>query len=252
MEDRKLTLVYGINPIWEALSAQKRRCHKILLKEGKPNPRIQSILKLAKSVGVKVETVPKPQFQKNYGAYAHQNIIGYFSPIDLLELDDLVRQAFHTTAHPTLVILDEIQDPQNLGAIIRSAEVLGIQGLIVPERRSAPLNDTVAKCSAGAIERLPLSSVQNLANTLDTLKKEGFWIVGVEPQAKTACYEFQFDLPVAVIIGGEEKGIRPLLRKKCDFTLAIPMQGKLNSLNATAASTVIFYEILRQKQGRDK
>jgi len=252
MEDQKSTIVYGINPILEAMDAGKRRCYKIHIKEGKLNARIQSILKLAAAAGVKVETLPKQLFQQKYGAYAHQSIIGHFSSIAAMEINDLVRRAFAETAHPALVLADEIQDPQNLGAMIRSAEVLGIQGLILPERRSAPLNEAVAKCSAGAVERLPLASVPNLANAVEFLKQAGFWIVGVEAGGKTPCHEFQFDLPVALIIGGEEKGIRPLLRKKCDFTLSIPMEGKLNSLNAAAASAVVFYEILRQKKERKK
>lgn len=248
MEDKKPSILYGINPILEALKAGKRQCHKIVVKDKNGNSRIQSVSTLARSLLVKVETLPQKEFQQKYGAYAHQSIIGYFSPKKPLELKELIDQALKAEAKPTLVVLDEIQDPQNLGAIIRAAQTLGIQGVIIPERRSASLTETVAKCSAGAIERLPIASVNNLAQTLERLKKAGFWIVGVDSDGKTPCYEFQFDMPVALVIGGEGKGIRPLLLKNCDFTINIPMMGTLDSLNAATASAVVFYEILRQKK----
>lgn len=248
MENKKPSILYGINPILEALKASKRQCYKIVVKEGSSNPRVQTVLKLARSLQVMVEELPHKEFQKKFSAYAHQSIIGHFSPKEPLNIKDLIRLSFKTTSTPTLVLLDEIQDPQNLGAIIRSAETLGIQGVILPQRRSAPITETVAKCSAGAVEILPLACVTNLVQTLDLLKSEGFWAVGVDSSGEKPCYEFQFDFPAALVMGGEENGIRPLLRKKCDFTVRIPMEGRLNSLNAASASAVIFYEIFRQKK----
>jgi 23S rRNA (guanosine2251-2'-O)-methyltransferase len=247
MEDNKQSILYGINPIQEALKASKRMCYKIVTKEGTANPRVQTLLALAKTLNVKIERLHPKEFEKKYGAYAHQSIIGYFSPKEPLKINDLIQLAFKATSTPTLVLLDGIQDPQNLGAIIRSAEVFGVQGVILPERRSASITETVAKCSAGAIEIIPVASVNNLVQTLEVLKSEGFWAVGVDSTGEKPCDELQFDFPTALVIGGEEKGIRPLLRKQCDFTVHIPMQGKLDSLNAAAASAVIFYEISRQK-----
>lgn len=249
MKDTKPSILYGINPVMEALNAQKRHCLKIVVKDKISNSRIRSVSELARSLRIKVETLSVKEFQQKYGDYAHQSIIGYFSSMKPLELNDLIRQAVQATPIPTLVLLDGIQDPQNLGAIIRAAETLGVQGIIIPQRRSASLTETVAKCSAGAIENMPIACVNNLVQTLELLKKAGFWTVGVTADGKTPCHEFQFDMPTALIIGGEEKGIRPLLRKKCDFTVHIPMRGKLDSLNAAAASAVVFYEILRQKNG---
>jgi len=247
MEDKKPSILYGINPIQEALKASKRQCHKIVVKAGAANPRVQTLLTLAKSRKARVEEIHPREFQKKYGAYAHQSIIGYFSPKEPLKINDLIQLAFRTSSTPTLVLLDGIQDPQNLGAIIRSVEVFGVQGVILPERRSASITETVAKCSAGAIEIIPVACVNNLVQTLEILKGEGFWAVGVDAAGEKPCYELQFDFPTALVIGGEEKGIRPLLRKQCDFTVRIPMQGTLNSLNAASASAVIFYEIFRQK-----
>ncbi len=248
MEDSKPSILYGINPVLEALKARTRQCHEIVVKDNHSNSRIQSVLALARSLQVKVATLPNKEFQQQYGNYAHQSIIGYFSPRKPLDLNDLIDQALKAGPTPTLVLLDGIQDPQNLGAIIRAAQTLGIQGVILPERRSAQLTETVAKCSAGAIERLPIASVNNLVPSLERLKKAGFWIVGVDSGGKTPCWDFQFDMPVALVIGGEEKGIRPLVRKNCDFTVNIPMTGTLDSLNAATASAVVFYEILRQKK----
>lgn len=243
--------IYGIHPVREALKASKRKCYKIVVAEGKTNPRIRSVLDLARTQKVKVEVLPRLVFQKKYRDCLHQGVVGYFSVKPVLELEELIQQAFEATSRPTLVILDGIQDPHNLGAIIRSAETLGIQGLILPTRRTAALNETVAKCSAGAIENLPVAWVPNLTKAIPALKKADFWIVGVDVQGQTPCNEFKFDLPVTLVIGGEEKGIRPLLKKNCDFTLSIPMEGKTGSLNAAAASSVIFYEILRQKRERE-
>ncbi|MBT5029422.1 MAG: 23S rRNA (guanosine(2251)-2'-O)-methyltransferase RlmB, partial [Nitrospina sp.] len=161
--------------------------------------------------------------------------------------EELIEIAFQKTSLPTLVILDGIQDPQNLGAIIRSAETLGIQGLILPKHGSPDLNETVAKCSSGALEHLPITWVTNLNHCIEKLKESGFWVAGVVPDGEMPCYQYKFNAPSALVIGGEEKGIRPLLKKSCDVTLAIPMNGKLQSLNAASASTVIFYENLRQK-----
>jgi len=249
MADTKPSILYGINPVLEALKANQRHCHKIVVKDKNSNSRVQSVSALAQSHQVKIETLSQKEFQKQYGHYAHQSIIGYFSPRQPLELNELIQQALKAESNPTLVLLDGIQDPQNLGAIIRAAQTLGVQGVILPERRSAQLTETVAKCSAGAVERLSIACVNNLVQSLERLKQAGFWIVGVDSGGKTPCYEFQFDMPVALIIGGEEKGIRPLLRKNCDFTINIPMVGTLDSLNVATASAVVFYEILRQKNG---
>ncbi|VAX31577.1 23S rRNA (guanosine(2251)-2'-O)-methyltransferase [hydrothermal vent metagenome] len=252
MEESKPSVLYGINPVLEAIKVGKRRCHKIVVKEKHSNARIESVLELARSRHVKIATLSQKEFQHQYGNYAHQNIIGYFSPRKVLELNDLIGQALEAEPTPALVLLDGVQDPQNLGAIIRAAQTLGIQGVVLPARRSAQLSETVAKCSAGAVERLSIASVNNLVDALERLKKAGFWIVGVDACGETMLSEFKFDMPVALVMGGEEKGIRPLLRKNCDFTVNIPMVGTLDSLNVATASAVVFYEILRQKKNGEK
>lgn len=247
MEDKKPQLIFGINPLLEALKASKRKCYKIIIESGKSGTKINSIINLSRSMKIKVENLTKPVLNKKFPGLNHQGVVGYFTPKATLQLQELVHQSFKNNAYPTLVILDGVQDPQNLGAIIRSAETLGIQGLILPRHRSALLNETVAKCSAGAIENLPIAIVTNLVQTIEELKKAKFWIVGVDKRGEKPCYEFKFDVPVALVIGGEEKGARPLVKKSCDFNISIPMVGSLDSLNVASASAILFYEILKQK-----
>ena len=252
MSEPKPDFLYGINPVLEALKASERRCYRVIVEEGKTNPRLKSLVELCHVHRIKVESVSKTEFQKRYRSYSHQGVIGYFSVKETLELEKLIAQAFLETPHPVLVLLDGIQDPQNLGAIIRSAEALGIQGVVLPKHRVAALNETVAKCSSGAIEQLPVSWVTNLAQAIDELKGADFWVVGVDPQGETPCNEFKFEMPIALLLGSEGKGIRPLLKKACDFTVSIPMTGSMSSLNASAAGAVTFYEILRQRRERNK
>ena len=239
--------IFGLNPVIEALKAQKRRCYKLVLEKGKSHARVKLLIELAYANKVPIETLPKTTFHKKYRNYNHQGVIGIFSIIKTLELEELIKQAFKKSSSPTLAALDSIQDPHNLGSIIRSAETLGVHGIILAKNRSSTINETVAKCSSGAIEHLPISCVTNLTRGVEQLKEAGFWIAGIAPDGDIPCYRYKFDSPIVLIIGGEEKGIRPLLKKSCDVILKIPMEGSLESLNASAAATVIFYEALRQK-----
>lgn len=251
MKHTEQSLIVGINPVREAIKASKRRCYRLIVEQGKSPARIQAVIDLAKENRIPIEPLPKSAFQNKFKNQVHQGIAGYFSVVSTFELEGLIENAFKKNSLPTLAILDGIQDPQNLGAIIRSAETLGIQGIILPKHGTASLNETVAKCSSGAIEHLPIAWVTNLARSVEQLKEAGFWVAGVVPDGEIPCYQYKFDTPVALVIGGEEKGIRPLLKKSCDVTLSIPMKGQLESLNAASASAVVFYENLRQKKMRN-
>ena len=239
--------VFGLNPVIEALKARKRRCYKLVLEQGKSKARLKALIELAHENRVPIETIPKTVFQKKYRDQNHQGVIGIFAVIKTIELEELIQRAFNKSDLPILAAIDSIQDPQNLGAIFRSAETLGIHGIILPKNRTSAINETVAKCSSGAIEHLPISWVTNLIREIEHLKEAGFWIAGIAPDGSIPCYQYKFDVPMVLIIGGEQKGIRPLLKKSCDVTLKIPMEGSLGSLNASAAAAVIFYEALRQK-----
>ena len=247
MRDGQTDILYGINPITEALKVSKRKCFRVVLESGKINPRLKALMTLVQSKNILIEFLPKEDFKKRYRSYIHQGVIGYFSIKETVELHELISGALEKSANPILVILDEIQDPHNLGAIIRSAVAMDVQGMVLSKHHTAPLNETVAKCSSGAIEKLPITWVTNLSNTMKVLKKSGFWIVGINPEGTTSCCDFKFDMPVAILIGSEGKGVRPLLKKNCDFTLSIPMANSMNSLNASTAGAVVFYEALRQK-----
>ena len=173
-------------------------------------------------------------------------MVGYFDRRPAQDLDGLLQLA---GGHPSpiLVLLDEIQDPHNLGAVLRSAEVLGLQGAVVPNRRSAPLNATVAKCASGALETLPIAQVTNLVRAVEELKENGYWVVGLDMDGEADCGELDYNFPLALVLGGEEKGIRSLLRKSCDTLVRIPMQGQVESLNASAAASIVFYEAVKNR-----
>ena len=241
-------IVYGINPINQAIEVKGNTCYKLILPRGKLNPRLQDVVSKAQKVNIQIEKLPKAIFQKKYlHLPQNQGVVGYFSSRKTHNLEDLITDAFLKSSRPVLAILDSIQDPQNLGAIVRSAEALGLQGIIIPKHRASPLNATVAKSSSGAVEKIPIAQVNNLATSLETLKSVGFWTVGVTPDGEKSCYQFQFDMPTALIVGGERKGIRPILRKKCDHTIRIPMKGETGSLNVSVASAILFYEVMRPK-----
>ena len=173
MKPTEQSLIVGINPVREALLASKRCCYRLIVEQGKAPPRVQAVIELAEKNQIPIEPLPKSAFQSKFKNQVHQGIAGYFSNVKSLELEELIETAFQQSSLPTLVILDGIQDPQNLGAIIRSAETLGIQGMILPKHGTASLNETVAKCSSGAIEHLPIAWVINLARSMEKLKEAG-------------------------------------------------------------------------------
>lgn len=247
MREAEQQCIYGIHAVREALENGQRRCYKIVLEKNKKQERLSALLDLARGMQITVESLHTAAFRKKFGTEAHQGICGYFSPIVTLNLSELMDRSFALTAQPVLVLADEIQDPQNMGALIRSAHVLGMQGLIIPERRSAPINETVAKCSSGAVESLPIATVTNLNRAIEDLKESKFWIVGVDMDGERPCYDFEFNMPIALVIGGEGKGVRPLIKKACDFTVSIPMDSNLGSLNAATAASIVFYEIQKQR-----
>ncbi len=248
MSQKTQDILYGIHPIESALNNQNRQCYKIVLEERKPNERLSALISQAEKMGVRVEFLPRNLFRKKYGIHVHQGIIGIFSAIKLLDLEEFLESVFQNTSNPIIALLDEIQDPQNMGAIIRSAYFLGIQGIIIPKRRSVPLSETVAKCASGALEYLPVAEVTNLARAIENLKKSQFWVIGVDAKGERLCFDMDFNGPTALIIGGENKGIRPLIKKSCDISISIPMANPSGSLNASVASSIIFYEILRQRK----
>ncbi|MFQ5559503.1 MAG: 23S rRNA (guanosine(2251)-2'-O)-methyltransferase RlmB [Nitrospinota bacterium] len=243
----KFETIYGINPISEALKQETRIFREILTARRGKDSSLQEILRLAEKKNIPVRKINDAELFRLTETRNHQGIAALISPLNFLSLEKLVEKAFSRTRTPVLALLDEIQDPGNLGSMVRSAEVLGVDGLIVTRERSAGFTPTVLKRSAGALFYMAIARVTNLSRALLTLKENGFWIAGIEAEGEQFCYDYKFDTPTAIVIGSEAKGIRRLVKKNCDTILSIPMEGNVSSLNAASAATVVFYEILRQK-----
>jgi len=244
-------IIYGINPVLEALKSERRALNKIILAEGKERGVIHMLRQLAREKGIPVQLSPRDALDRLAGSGHHQGVVAFTAASSYSTWEDLMERARAASGKAIVLILDSIEDPQNLGSLIRTAEACGVQGVILPKDRAAGITPTVVKASAGAAVHLPIVRVTNLANTLEELKKEGFWIVGADSRAEKSLYELKFDMNVGVVIGSEGKGVRPLLLKKCDYTVSIPMRGKVSSLNAAIAGGVILFEILRQQLARD-
>ncbi len=237
-------IIWGIHPLLAALSDAPGRINEITVLKGKTGRKIQQIIDLARSKGIRVRF--RAEFHLPGSGQNHQGVYARISAISTLNLDQLLFR-LKTRKNPILLALDSIQDPHNLGAVGRSASAAGVAGLIVNKDRSAPLGGTAAKISAGALSGLNVCRVTNLATTLKRLKKEGFWIFGAAAEEERSLFQTDFSGPLCLVMGGEAKGIRPLVREQCDMLVSIPMHGSLDSLNVSAATAVILFEIVRQR-----
>lgn len=231
-----------INPLLEALRSAPDRVNKVFVQEERGHARIGEVIREAKAHHVPVVFVPAKRLDQV--APGHQGVMAEVSPKAYATLDGILARS----AKPFVVILDEVEDPQNLGAIVRSAEGAGADGIVLPERRSAGLTETVDTVSAGALEHLPVARVTNLVRAMEELKEKGLWLVGAEGSADEPWYAFDYTGPVGIVLGSEGRGLRPLVRKTCDKVLAIPLAGKVNSLNVAAAAAVFFFEVVRQRR----
>jgi 23S rRNA (guanosine2251-2'-O)-methyltransferase len=231
-----------LNPLIEVLRSSPNRINKILIQEGKKQKKIDEIIQLAKAKQIPFLFVPRQRLgnlDRN-----HQGAVALISPKEFSSLDDILV----SDRIPFLLLLDGIKDPQNLGAIIRTAEGAGVDGIILPERRSVGLSETVSLVSAGALEYLKVARVKNLARAMDDLRDRGIWLVGAEGGQKELWDEFDYKLPIGLVLGSEGKGLRPLIRKKCDKILSIPLLGRMTSLNVSAAASIFLYEVVRQRE----
>ena len=235
--------IIRINPLIEVLKSSPRRVNKILLQKEDGHRPLGTIVGLARDAHIPYLFVPRQVLDKT--APHHQGVVAVLSPKAFDTLDSVLTAAGEA---PFLVLLDEIEDPQNLGAILRSAEGAGAHGILLPERRSAGLTETVSEVSAGALEHLRVARVPNLAQTMERLREKGIWLVGAEGGGDGLFWEFDYTQPVGIALGSEGKGLRPLVRKNCDRVLSIPMGGKVNSLNVASAASVFFFEVLRQRR----
>jgi 23S rRNA (guanosine2251-2'-O)-methyltransferase len=242
----KEEIIYGFNPIMEALRSG-RRAFELFVAEGTSDKRMEKLLELAGEKGIPVRKRERKDITGLCGTDFHQGLALKVEPFAYADLDDVVSRCRESGQGGLLLVLDGVQDPHNLGALIRTAACSGAHGVIIPKDRAAGITPTVEKASAGAVETIPVAQVVNIAQTLEVLKKEGFWIFGATSDSRSALYEQDFTGNVALVIGSEGEGIRPLVLKKCDILFSIPLLGGVSSLNASVAGGVILFEIVRQR-----
>ncbi len=239
-----LEVVAGRNPVVEVLSGE-RDVERIFIADGAEGS-VSKIVALAREQGIIVDFVPKEKIDAMAPGVKHQGVVAKVSEYKYAEMDDVFARAEASGEDPFIIILDEISDPHNLGAIIRTAECAGAHGIVIPKRRAASLTQTVALSAAGAIENMPVVQVTNLARTIEELQAKGVWVGAADMDGETY-YEANLTGPIAIIIGNEGKGVGRLVKEKCDFVLSIPMYGKINSLNASNAAAVLMYGIRRAR-----
>jgi 23S rRNA (guanosine2251-2'-O)-methyltransferase len=246
-EKNENEILSGKNPVLEALRAG-REMNKVWIAEGVKKAGITEIMELAKAAGIIVQFVPKNKVEQLTDGANHQGIAASVAAYRYAEIDELFELAASRNEDPFFLILDELEDPHNLGSILRTADATGVHGVIIPKRRAVGLTSVVAKTSTGAIEHVPVARVTNLAQTVEDLKKRGLWIAGTDAKGSSDYRRMDAKLPLAIIIGSEGKGMSRLLKEKCDFLYHMPMVGQVTSLNASVAAAILMYEVLRNRQ----
>ncbi len=240
-------IIYGIHPVKEALKSPHFQFQKILVGTQKPHPPIQSVLDLAIQRQVPITFTTRENLNQMVKGGLHQNVVGLIKETPYADLGDLLSQWRKEGVKALFLILDGIQDPQNFGSLIRTALGCGVHGIIIPKDRAVGITPSVVRASAGAALHLPIVRVVNIATVIDALKKEGIWVYGASGEAKDLIYNFDLNIDLAIVIGAEGKGIRPLVKKKCDRLFSIPMKGPISSFNASVSGGMILYEVMRQR-----
>lgn len=233
----------GRNAVREALLADRRRIQRVLLAEGVAEQGIiTEILDLCRKRDLAPTRVPRPELERLSDDRTHQGIIAQVSSYPYVELDAILRAAQAATEPAFLLVLDSLQDPQNVGALLRTADAVGVHGVIIPTRRAAQITPAVSRASAGAAEHLPVARVTNIARVIDMLQREGIWVAGLEGRPDAQDYrQANLDLPLALVLGSEGQGLRRLVAERCDFLLRIPMRGRVSSLNVSVAGALALY-----------
>ncbi len=240
-------LIIGRNAVSEALRSG-RAIDTLLVARGERNGSIGRIIAECRDNGVVVKEVDRKKLDLMCGGAVHQGIAAYAASHEYASIDDIFALAEERGEKPFIIICDELEDPHNLGAVIRTAEATGAHGVIIPKRRNASLSYVVGKASAGAVEYVPVARVSNIAQTIDELKERGIWFYAADMDGEDWC-SVNYDGGVGLVIGSEGRGISRLVKEKCDFIVSMPMKGKINSLNASVAAGVLMYEVARQRAG---
>ena len=242
-------IIIGRNAVTEALKAG-RSINRLLIAEGSRDGSIQKLIALAKERQIIFESVSRDRLDKIAENQRHQGVVAYSAPVEYSTLEEILQAAKDRKEPPFILLLDELEDPHNFGAILRTADAVGVHGVLIPKRRSVSLNSTVAKTSAGAVEYVKVAQINNVVQTLKQLKELNFTIIGSDVDDIDLFDEINyidFSEPIVLIIGNEGKGMRRLTKENCDFLIRIPMVGKINSLNASVAAAVLMYEVFRQR-----
>lgn len=238
--------IVGRNAVREALRSG-RTIQRLFITNDKVQGSLQEIIGLAKDKGIELRRVDDKQLSKYADGVVHQGVVALAAPVKFADLGEVL-QNWSSDKAPLLILLDGIEDPHNMGAIIRTAECCGATAVLIPKRHTAPINATVAKTSAGALESIPLVQVGNVAQTIEELKKQGFWVLGAHMEGQQTLYQADLTSPLVLVIGNEGKGVSRLTKERCDFLVTIPMYGRINSLNASVAAAILMYEAVRQRQ----
>ena len=236
--------ITGFHAVEEALAAG-RALERVLVAKGRHGERVEAVVRLAKSRGVPVRFEDRGQLDRATGTREHQGVAALAAAKPAAELEDLLAAK---NDRGLLVLLDGIEDPHNLGAIVRTALAAGAQGVVIPERRAAGLSDTVERASAGALAHLPVARVKNLVRAMEEIKEAGYWLVGLDERAEKSHTETDLKGPVGIVLGREGEGLHELTRKRCDFLVSIPTQGPVRSLNVSVAAGVMLFEVVRQRR----
>jgi 23S rRNA (guanosine2251-2'-O)-methyltransferase len=237
-----VVIVYGMNAVAEALRAGRVRQIRVA---GRDDQRLRRLLEDAALRGVTVQQVPRHVLERESGGASHQGVVAELTERPSATLEDLVRA---DESPPLLVVLDGVEDPQNVGAILRTVDAAGGTGVVRQTRHAAPLDGAAAKSSAGAVHHVRVADVVNIARALEELKTLGLWTVGLDAASKTTYYELDLSIPIALVVGAEGHGLRRLVRERCDFLAAIPMAGRVGSLNVSAATAIVLFEAVRQRR----
>jgi 23S rRNA (guanosine2251-2'-O)-methyltransferase len=240
--------IFGINPVLEALKSGRPIQRLLIAEQRKTDRGISEIIRLAKNAGTEIRMTTRDVLNREAAHAVHQGVIALAAAREYAALDDILKVPTLRGELPLYLVLDGVEDPRNLGAILRTAEASGVHGVIIPERRAAGLTDTVAKAAAGALEYVPVVKVVNIVNTIEELKKAGIWVAAAEAGGDMQYWDADFARPTALVLGGEDKGVRRLVREHSDYVLSMPLMGKISSLNVSVAAGILLYEVLRQRR----
>jgi 23S rRNA (guanosine2251-2'-O)-methyltransferase len=238
--------VTGIHAVREALEANQP-LDSLMIARGSHGNRIEELVRLARQHGVPVRFEERIQLDRSAGTREHQGVIALVAASPSASFEDLLKPRDQSATPGLLVLLDGVEDPQNLGAIVRTSLAAGAQGVVIPERRAAGLTDSVARASAGALAHLPIARVKNLSRAMEEMKESGYWLVGLDEHAEKLHTEVDFKIPVGIVLGSEGKGLHALVRERCDFLVSIPTTGPVRALNVSVAAGVVLFEAVRQR-----